>query len=320
MFKKTILKNGLRIITLPLENTSAVTVLVLVGTGTKHETKMMNGISHFLEHLLFKGTKKRPNTLKIAETLDKVWGQYNAFTSNEFTGFWAKVDFKHLDVALDWISDIFLNSKLEEKEIKKEKGVIIEEINMYLDTPTSYIVDLREKLLYKDQPAGRRVIGEKENILSFQRSDFSDYYKNHYSSFNTLVCVAGNINSEAVEEKIKNYFKNINQKKPSPKMEVIEKQNKPEVLIYHKKTDQTHFYLGVRAYDLFHTQKYTLAVLATVLGGNMSSRLFINVREREGLAYYINTQPHQTTDTGYLVPGAGVDHKNLEKAVKLILK
>jgi predicted Zn-dependent peptidase len=161
MYKKVILKNGLRVITVPMENANSVTVLILVGTGSKYEAKEINGISHFLEHMFFKGTKKRPNTLKIAEALDSVGGEYNAFTSKEVTGYWAKVDKKHVDIALDWISDIFLNSKFEEKEIQREKGVIIEELNMYLDTPTAYVGELWEGVLYGDQPAGWRVIGEK---------------------------------------------------------------------------------------------------------------------------------------------------------------
>lgn len=280
MYKKTTLKNGLRIITVPMKNTRAITVLVLVGTGSKYETKDINGISHFLEHMFFKGTKKRPNTLKIAEVLDKVGGAYNAFTEKEFTGYWAKVDSKHTDLAIDWVSDNFLNLKIEEKEIKREKGTIIEEINMYLDTPMLHIGDLWEKLLYGDQPAGWLIIGEKEIVKRLKRKHFLDYSKNHYTAKNTIICVAGNINSRTVERKIKDYFKNIRTISPKPKLKVIEKQNKPQSLILFKKTDQTHLALGVRGYGLFSPKKYAQALLATILGGFMSSRLFISIRER----------------------------------------
>ncbi|TSC94650.1 MAG: hypothetical protein CEN87_371 [Parcubacteria group bacterium Licking1014_1] len=320
MFKKTILENGLRLITVPMHNSNSVTILILVAVGSKYETKNINGISHFLEHMFFKGTKKRPTALKIAETLDSVGGIYNAFTSKEITGFWAKVDQKHLGIALDWLSDIFLNSKFQEKEIEKEKGVVIEEIKMYLDTPTAYIGELWEKILYKDQPAGWRVIGEKENILKFNRQKIIDYYKKQYSSLNTIICVAGNADPETIKPKIEKYFKNISKGKIQQKAAVKEKQQKPESLFYSKKTDQTHFCLGVRAYNIFHPQRYALAVLAVILGGNMSSRLFINVREKNGLAYYIHTSIDNATDTGYLVTSAGVDHRNLEKAAGLILK
>jgi len=319
-YKKTILNNGLKVITVPIENANSVTVLILVGTGSKYETKDINGISHFLEHMFFKGTEKRPTTLKISETLDSVGGQYNAFTSQEVTGFWAKVDKSHSDIALDWITDIFLNSKFDEKEMEREKGVIIEEANMYLDTPMAYIGDLWEHLLYGDQPAGWRVIGEKENILSFNRKKVVDYYKAHYSPSNVIVCVAGAVNTEKMEEKINNYFKNQKQSSASQKVKVKESQKEPAVLIHYKKTDQTHFCLGVRAYDLFDKRRYALSLLSVILGGNMSSRLFIKVRERNGLAYSIHTSADNSTDAGYLVTQAGIDHKNLEKSVKLILQ
>jgi len=318
-YKKTILKNGLRFITIPMKNANSVTVLILVGTGSKYETKDINGISHFLEHIFFKGTTKRPSTLNISETLDMVGGEYNAFTSKEVTGFWAKVDKSHTDVALDWISDIFLNSKFDETEMEREKGVIIEEMNMYLDTPTAYIGDLWETLLYGDQPAGWKVIGEKENILSFNRKKVLDYYQSHYSSSNVIVCVAGGIAAKD-EAKIQKYFEKIEKGQAQEKPAVKEVQSQPNVLLHYKKTDQTHFCLGVRAYDLFDKRRYALALLSVILGGNMSSRLFIKVRERNGLAYSIHTSTDNSTDTGYLVTQAGIDHKNLEKSIELILQ
>jgi len=319
MFKKDVLKNGLRIITVPMKSAEAVTFLVLVGTGSKYETKDINGISHFLEHMFFKGTKNRPDTLAIAETLDRVGGEYNAFTSKEFTGFWAKVAAQHQDVALEWISDILLNSKFDADDLEREKGVITEEINMYLDTPTAYVSDLWDKLLYGDQPAGWRVIGEKENITGMSREKITDYFKTHYSSSNTLVSVAGNINLKTVLGKIKKRFGAINTANPRTKVKVNESQKDPQSLVYSKQTDQTHLCLGVRAYDIFHPQRYALGLLATILGGNMSSRLFIEVREKRGLAYYVRTAIDATTDTGALVTSAGVDNKNVEGAIKAIL-
>ncbi len=319
MFKKTTLKNGLRVITVPMKNANSVTVLILVGTGSKYETKDINGISHFLEHMFFKGTKKRPTTLKISETLDMIGGQYNAFTSKEITGFWAKVDKKHTDIALDWISDMFLNSKFDSEELEREKGVVIEELNMYLDTPTAYVSELFEDLLYGDQPAGWRIIGEKQNILNYNREKLIDYYKNHYATGNTVVCVAGDINSKQIEEKLNKYFGKNNLHKALPKIAVKEAQTKPKALLHYKKTDQTHFCLGVRAYDMHDKRKYALSLIAIILGGNMSSRLFISVRERHGLGYYIHTSVDTTTDTGYLVTQAGIKNDSLEKAIGLVL-
>ena len=193
MHKKTILKNGLRVITVPDRNTQAVTVLVLVKVGSKYESKEINGISHFLEHMFFKGTKKRPTQMEVAETLDRVGGEYNAFTSDEWTGYYAKVEASHFDLALDWVADIFLNSTLPQKEVKKEKGVIIEEINMYLDTPMIYVEELWKKLLYGDQPAGWSTAGSKSAVRTISREDLFDYRKKHYTAPNSLVCVAGNI-------------------------------------------------------------------------------------------------------------------------------
>jgi len=320
MFQKNTLLNGLRIITVPVKNTKAVTVLVLVGAGSKYERKEINGISHFLEHMFFKGTKKRPSTLKIAETLDKVGGVYNASTSKEFTGYFAKVGSEHLDLALDWVSDIFLNSKIESRELEKEKGVIIEELNMYLDTPVKYIGDLWEELLYKDQPAGWRIIGEKENILRFKRKDFLNYLKNHYSALNTVVCVAGNFEQKNILPKVKKYFKKIRKRVPVGKIEVKEIQESPAHLLHFKKTDQTHLCLGVRGYNLFSPERYAQQLLSTILGGNMSSRLFIKIRERRGLAYYIQTGSEFYTDSGYLVTQTGIPHKEVFKVVNLILE
>ena len=320
MFNKIILKNGLRIITVPMRGTKAVTVLVLVGAGSKYETKRINGISHFSEHMFFKGTKKRPTTLDIAETLDKVGGAYNAFTSKEFTGYWAKVSSENYNLALDWVSDILMNSKFDQEEINRERGVILEELNMYLDTPMKYVEDLWEILLYGGQPAGWTVLGEKENILRFKRKDFIDYLNKHYSAKNTVVVIAGNFDEKKAVENVKDYFKKISKNIPQGKKTVIEKQVKPQVLIKYKKTDQTHLCLGVRAYSLFHPDRYALDLLSIILGGNMSSRLFISIRERRGLAYYIHSSVENYTDTGYLMVQAGIPHKHISEVVKLTLK
>ncbi|MBU1255909.1 insulinase family protein [Patescibacteria group bacterium] len=318
-YKKTTLKNGLRIITVPSKDTKTAAVLVLVKTGSKYETKDINGLSHFLEHMFFKGTKKRSSTLKLIEPLDKIGGHYNAFTGQEYTGYWAKVDANHLDLALDWVSDIYLNSKIEEKEIDRERGTILQELNMYLDTPMSYVGDLWEKLLYGDQPAGWSIIGTENIIKSIKRDRFINYLKEHYSAKNTVIAVAGNINEKETINKIKKYFQKINSQSVKDKLAVKEKQNKPESLIYYKKTDQTHLRLGVRGYNIFHKDKHALGILSIILGGNMSSRLWISVRERQGLAYYVGTSIDTDTDTGSLVTRAGVDNKKVDKAIKTIL-
>ncbi len=319
MYEKTVSKNGLRIITVPQKGTRAVTVLVLVGTGSKYETREISGVSHFLEHMFFKGTKKRPDKLEIAETLDKIGGIYNAFTGEEYTGYYAKVRAAKIDLALDWVSDIFLNSLLPSTEIKKEKGVILEEINMRRDHPMAYVEILWNRLLYGDQPAGWDIAGTKETVQKMGRKELFSYMKRQYTASNTIVCVSGSIEN-SVADKVKKYFSGISADDPFSKPEVVEKQSKPECLLHFRRTDQTHLCLGARGYNLFHPKRYSQEILAVILGGMMSSRLFMEVREKLGLAYYIKTSCDSNPDTGYLMTQAGVDNKNAEKAVSVILR
>jgi predicted Zn-dependent peptidase len=320
MHKKTTLKNGLRIITVPQKGTQAVTVLVLVGTGSKYEKKEISGISHFLEHMYFKGTRKRPSALAVSETLDKIGGIYNAFTSEEFTGYFAKVSAEKTDLALDWVSDIYLNSLLPKKEVEKERGVIIEELNMYFDTPMIYIGELWKTLLYGDQPAGWDIVGSRESVAKISQKQLLDYMNSQYVASNTIVCAAGKISASQMVNKIKDCFSGIKATRPTPKSLVVEKQKKPEVLLFQKKTDQAHLALGVRTFNLFHPQRYALELLAVILGGMMSSRLFSEVREKLGIAYYIKTNVDLDSDTGYLVTQAGVDNRKVDLAIATVLK
>ena len=320
MHKKIILPNGLRLILAPMKESPSAAVLVLVGTGSKYETKEINGLSHFLEHMFFKGTKKRPNTLAISEALDRVGGQYNAFTSQEMTGYWAKVAADKWEIALDWVSDILLNSKFDTAEIEKEKGVIIEEINMYYDMPMRYVGNLWEQLLYGDQPAGWDILGTKEVVAKLNRAQFVDYLKTQYRTENTIICLSGKLpNIKIIEKKIGQYFGKINKGASNKKLAVIEKQNKPQAIVHFKKTDQTHLCLGVRAYDLNHPDRFALSVMSAILGGMMSSRLFISVREKKGLAYYVRTSAEKYTDSGYLVTQAGVTNDKVGEAIEAIL-
>ena len=320
MFKKTILKNGVRIITVPRKNTQAVTVLVLVGTGSKYETKKVNGISHFLEHMMFKGTKKRPSPIMVAETLDRVGGIFNAFTGEDYTGYFAKVAAQHFDLALDWVSDIFLNSILPKKEMEKERGVIIEEINMNYDHPMSYVEILWNKLLYGDQPAGWNILGPKENVLRMSREELANYRKKQYTAQNIIVSVAGNFSEEEGIEKIKKYFLKARKGQARKKAKVIEEQERPNLLLEYRKTDQTHLFLGVRGYNLFHPQRYAQDLLGTILGGMMSSRLFVEIREKLGAAYYIKTDVDANPDTGFLATRVGVDNAKVEDVILAILE
>jgi len=319
VFHKSILKNGLRCVTIPLSNTKAVTALVMIGAGSKYETKKTNGVAHFLEHMMFKGTRKRPTALEISSLLDGVGAQYNAFTSKEYTGYYIKVDEPHLELALDVLSDAYRNSLYAQGEIGKERGVIIEEINRYLDNPARHLGDLWESLLYGDQPAGWTIAGEKENILSMQREDFLAYLRAHYTAPNTTVVVAGSFPKERIKLLVQSYFGKLSPKRAGTKQKVREAQKAPGVFVFPKKTDQAHLAVGVRTYPFDSPKRPALAVLSTILGGGMSSRLFIEVREKRGLAYDVHTSPEHYTDSGYLVTQAGVRLDAAETALQTIL-
>lgn len=317
--KKTTLKNGLRIITAPMKNTQTVTVLVMVGVGSRYESEKEAGISHFLEHMLLKGTEKRPTALSISEELDAIGGEFNAYTWKDKTCYYAKVDAKHFATALDVISDIYLNSKMEAEEIEKEKGTIIQEINMYEDMPTRIIHDVFEELLYSNNPLGRSVAGDKKTVSSFQRKDFVNYLQRFYSANDTAVVIAGNFDEKKAVAEVKKYFLGMKKGEKPNYEKNAEKQKNPQVKIKYKKTDQTHLILGARAYDYNHKDRYTLALLSIILGGNMSSRLFMEVREKRGLAYRVLTEVESYADCGYIATVAGIEHKNLELVVKTIL-
>lgn len=319
-FNKIALDNGLRIITVPKHDSLAVTVLVLVEAGSKYETKEINGISHFLEHMCFKGTKKRPKSINISSELDAIGAQYNAFTGHEYTGYYAKAQPKHFEKILDVVSDIYLNPTLPEEEINKEKGVIIEEINMIEDESRRKIWDIFLELLYGDQPAGWDIAGEKETIKKLTRGDFIKYHNEHYLAQSSLVVVAGKFDEKEAVEKIKEAFRGVKFGEKTPKIKTLEQQEKPEILLKHKKIDQSHLILGVRAYDLFDKRKAALQVLADILGGSMSSRLFQKIREEMGAAYYIRAEADLFTDHGYLAVSAGVDNQRAEAVVAAIVE
>lgn len=317
--KKTTLENGLRVITVPMRETQTVTVMVMIGVGSRFETEKEAGLSHFIEHMFFKGTKKRPNTLIISEELESIGGEFNAFTSKDKTMYYAKADARHIKTTLDVISDMYLNSKMEKKEIEREKGTIIQEISMYEDMPARSVEDVFEKMLYPKSSLGREIAGGKKTVSSFERKDFMRYLKKFYVANDTVVTVAGNFSEKKILADIKKYFSAMPKGEKAEISPVLEKQKTPVAKIKFKKTDQTHLVLGVRAYSRNHKDRYVLSLLSIILGGGMSSRLFIEVRERRGLAYYVRTGVEAYEDVGYIATSAGVEHKNLGKTVEVIL-
>ncbi len=319
-FKKITLKNGLRLILIPRSQSLATSVLILVEAGSEYETPEVNGLSHFLEHMMFKGTTKRPELGKSAEELAGLGAQSNAFTTQEYTGYWAKAENHKLPKILDIVSDLYLNPLFNPAEIEKERGVVIEELNMRQDTPMVKVQDLFPTLLYGNQPAGFDVGGRKEVIKKLTREDFIKYRDRHYVPQRTIVVVAGNFNEKKAIAQVREYFGTLKRKPGVVKSKTKEHQRTPGLLLKFKESDQSHLVLGVRTFDIFDKRRYALQVLADVLGGGMSSRLFKKVRNELGAAYYVSAGVDLYLDHGYLAVSAGVDHKKVEIVLEAVLE
>lgn len=318
-FKRKILSNNLRVIAVPMPSLESATALVMVGAGSRYETKKNNGISHFLEHMAFKGTKKRPEAMDIMNTIDGIGGEFNAFTSKEVTGYYIKSASNHIELCLDILSDILQNSKFDSGEIEKEKGVILQEISMYEDSPMRKISDIYETLVFGDNPLGWEIAGERDVIRSVKRQDFLDYMAKLYSADNMTVVIAGGLTAEKSFELAEKYFGNMKVFDTLRYIEVEDKQEKPRVFIKHKKTEQAHIAIGFKTTSLFSPDRYTLAVLAAILGGGGSSRLFHEIREKRGLAYFVRTSSEHYQDNGSLVSFAGLDPQKIDEAISVLV-
>ena len=318
-FNRKVLPNGLRVLTVHMPSLESATVMVMVGAGSRYETKLNNGISHFLEHMAFKGTAKRPSALDISTLIDGMGGEFNAFTGKEVTGYYIKSSTSNVHLSLDVLSDMLQNSKLDPLEIEKEKGVILEEINLYEDSPSRKIGDIWENLLYGDTPMGWDITGKKEVIKSITREDFLVYMKSLYSPTNITVVIAGGVPPEKAEEMVSKYFGEMPKFDTVDYVKVEENQKTPELFIKKKKTEQVQVAIGFRTVPIDHSDQYPLSVLAAILGGGMSSRLFHEVREKRGLAYSVRTHADFSKDVGSLLTVAGVDPKRVEEAVRVII-
>ncbi len=321
MVKKTKLANGLRLVTKVLPNTQSVTVLVLVGAGSRYETKEINGISHFLEHMFFKGAEKYKNTKEVSEAIDSVGGDFNAFTGKEYAGYYVKVAAEKLAVALDVLADMLINSKFDPAEIDKERGVILEEYNMYQDTPMYQIGWDFEKLIFGDQPLGWDQVGTKELISGVTQEQFIKYLYNLYTPDNTVIAVAGNFDEEKLTRDIGELFKfpETRQKKSYDFDAYKPIKSDLKVWLRDKKTEQAHVVVGFPGYAADSTMHYPAKLLAVILGGNMSSRMFLSVREAQGLAYYINASTDDYQDTGIFSVSAGVSVERIDQAIVSII-
>jgi predicted Zn-dependent peptidase len=319
-YKRKLLSNGIRVIVAPMPSLESATALVMVGAGSRYENKLNNGISHFLEHMAFKGTQKRPTALDIMTEIDGIGGEFNAFTSKEVTGYYIKSSKNHIETCLEMISDILQHSKFDAEEIEKERGVILQEISMYEDTPMRKIGDVYENLVFGNTALGWDVLGESEIIKNVKRQDFTDYMAKLYSADNITVVLAGGITEDQAFTLAEKYFGEMAKFEIIKYLKVDVKQDKPRVLLKTKKTEQVHLAIGFRTVDNYSPDRYILAVLATILGGGASSRLFHEVREKRGLAYFVRAHSEQYQDNGMLTAFAGVDPVKVEEAIKVILE
>lgn len=319
MYKLSKLKNGLTLITIDLPNLESVTSLVAVDAGSRYETKRINGISHFLEHMFFKGSKKYPTAEQIATLVDGIGAINNAATSKEYTYYWIKSASKHVELASDLLSSMLKESLIEKQEMEREKGVIIEELRMYRDNPTRFVWDLYENLQFGDQPLGWDIGGDEKTILSLKREDFVEYMKSLYSPKNMVLVFAGRLPKD-IEKLAEEYFGGLSDNSHQRYLAYKKlPQKAPRVNIYHKKTDQTNLVLGVEGFDREDIKKYAARVLSVILGEGMSSRLFIQVRERRGLAYHVNADSENYHDTGMFTVYAGLKFEKTSEGLKVIL-
>ncbi|MFC1711777.1 M16 family metallopeptidase [Patescibacteria group bacterium] len=309
-------KSGLRILTYNIPQSQSVTAMLLVKVGSRCESDQIAGISHFLEHLVSKGTRKYKTALDLAVKLDSVGAEHNAFTSKEYTGFYVKSATAHLALALDILSELVWQPLLRQEDIVKEKGVILEEIKMYNDMPMFKVARDFERLIFKDTNLGREVIGFKKSVINLKQKDFVDFRKIWYQPQNMVLGIVGGLPKKLPVIKTGSFNKNV--KADFKKFTFSQK--KQEVKIRYKKTQQAHFCLGFRALPKGHIDRYILAVLTTILGGNMSSRLFTEVRENRGLAYYIKSDISTYFDNGYFLTQAGVDTVKVDSSIKVILQ
>ncbi len=318
MYYRKTLRNGLRVIGEKIPHFRSVSMGIWIGVGSSFETQRENGISHFIEHMMFKGTHNR-TAKEIASIMDGVGGQLNAFTSKECTCYYSKVMDEHLRLSFDVLFDMLLNSIFDEVEIEKEKGVVLEEINMVEDTPEDLVHDLLAQSFFKGHPLSRPILGPPENVLSFSKEDLSSFIHNHYTPSNTVISFAGNFNEDMVEELVEQYTSS--QENTPKRMESTDLPSfNSTVVIREKETEQTHVCLALPGLPMGDDDLYSLLILNNLFGGGMSSRLFQTIREERGLAYSVYSYPSSYRNTGMFTIYAGMKPSQTEQVINLILE
>jgi predicted Zn-dependent peptidase len=318
MYQKVTLKNGVRVLLVPDGHTKAATVFVMYRVGSRYEQKKYNGVSHFIEHMMFKGTKRRPATVDISRELDAVGADYNAFTGKDFTGYYVKIDSRHFSLALDMLHDMLYHSKFEDKELNQERKVIMEEIHMYHDNPMRRIDDLIEEVVFRGSSLGRDIAGDKQSMDAITRSAMLAYKNAYYSPERTIVVVSGNIDANAKKAIVKLFGAVPKRRKAKDFPRYAGKHDALRVALEYKEVDQIQLALAFPAYP--HTDKRlpALSLLANILGGTMSSRLFIKIRERLGLAYFVRAVTDPYEDTGSFLIRAGLTKGRIDEAISAI--
>jgi predicted Zn-dependent peptidase len=320
VYQKTILDQGLRVLTSSMPHTRSVSVGFFISVGSRYETKVENGVTHFIEHMLFKGTAKRPKARDIAVAIEGIGGVFNASTGRELTTYWTKVGQDHFSIALDVLADMLLNSKLEEEELEKERGVIIEEINMTLDRPSDWVHLLATDLIWPDHPLGRDQAGTKESVSAITRPMVQAYISRHYQPSNTVLAIAGNVEHDRAVEEATAQLGAWQRKPDSSYTPMNLEQEEARIRLERGNTQQAHLALVLPAVSRFDDDKYNLSLLNTILGQGMSSRLFLEVREKRGLAYSVYSYISPLLDTGLMGVYAGVDAEQIEQALQAILE
>jgi predicted Zn-dependent peptidase len=321
VFQRETLSNGVRLLAAPMPQVQSVACFIMLAAGSRYETPESSGIAHFAEHMFFKGTERRPTAQQIGLELDGIGAEFNAFTGKEYTGYYVKCAAEHREHSFDVLVDMLQRSKFDPEEIEREKGVIVEEMNMYFDTPRDYISGVYHQLLYDDTPLGWDIIGRKETVRAATRETFLDYLQRWYRAPRMVVGIAGNF-PDNVPDELEQLLGGVEGGDPGgpPTVGPAVDGSAPAVKVHSKESDQAHICLGVPSYPLDHPDRYALQLVGTVLGTGMSSRLFTEVRERRGLAYYVFATNHSYTDTGSLYAQAGVDINRIDEAVETIAR
>ena len=320
--KSFTLNKGMKVMVVPMPGLASVTVLVMVGVGSRFEAQEQVGISHFLEHLPFKGTEKYPTPLAISTAIDGVGGKHNAFTSKDYTGYWVKVAANRLDLAMDVVSDLLLTAQLKSEDIERERGVILEEIKYHDDDPPWKVATLFDELVFAGSPLAKDTAGYKETVAKMKREDFISYYDKWYSAENVVIGVVGKLQdtSDKLQAKLERFFSKGEERRGGGQRTYgLAEQTEPRLKVFYKETEQAHFHLGYPAIGWERPERFALGVMTTVLGGNSSAWLFNEIREKRGLAYYAYCGADSYKETGSMAAFEGVTVGKIEEAIKVTL-